>query len=209
MAHTRTSMRMGALNLLVLVIALSLSVLGVLSLVTANADDALAQRHADATTQAYANDVSGQEFMMLLDARLVSSRNAGEVTDGLVSTLRIAVQQMAESAVEKSAEVYPDVAIEAVSDVLDTAELASQMKVPSLYSSADAETLALLSDYQIELMKALDNCVVGVSAEFTTETGHNLYCLIGINSNATYTVLKWESTKLWYGDQKEEVLWMG
>ena len=63
MARYQASMKMGALNLLILIIALSLTVLSVLTLVTAHANETLAQKQADSVTETYAEEIAGQAFL--------------------------------------------------------------------------------------------------------------------------------------------------
>ena len=63
-------MRFGALSLLFLVMAICLSVLAALSFSTANATKAMADRQAAHTTESYAAQSVGQEWLSDMDALL-------------------------------------------------------------------------------------------------------------------------------------------
>ena len=77
MARTRPAVRMGVLNLLVMVIALSLAVLAVLSLATARAGQALAEREQQSVQEVYSCEAAGQRFLAALDDELAPARKAG------------------------------------------------------------------------------------------------------------------------------------
>lgn len=70
--------RMGALNLLTLIIALCLAVLAVLSLSTADASARLSARQANQLTQVYAVEQAGQEFLAALDTELAIAAGQGK-----------------------------------------------------------------------------------------------------------------------------------
>ncbi len=77
-------MRIGPISLFALVIILCLAVMAVLSVTTAQATYAAAERQASFTADTYANERAGQEFAASIDAALAPVRAAG---GGLAETL--------------------------------------------------------------------------------------------------------------------------
>lgn len=129
MARYQASMRMGALNLLILIIALSLAVLSVLTLVTAHANASLAERQAVAAAETYAEESAGQTFLSSLDQRLLPSKAAGRIVAGLNSTLKWSLQDYADEACEKAMLVNPDVELTSKAELLNVKDLYVNMKV--------------------------------------------------------------------------------
>ena len=74
MTSTRRKLHIGPLSLITYIAIISLAVLAVLTLTTANASNTLAQRQADATSQAYAEEVCAQTFVAHVDATLSASQ---------------------------------------------------------------------------------------------------------------------------------------
>lgn len=129
MARYQASMKMGALNLLILIIALSLTVLSVLTLVTAHANETLAQKQADSVTETYAEEIAGQAFLASLDKKLAPSKSAGSVASGLNSALRLSLQDLANEACEKAMQTSSDVELSSEAKLLSIKELYVEMKV--------------------------------------------------------------------------------
>lgn len=73
----RGSVRIGPISLFALVIILCLAVMAVLSVTTAQATYAAAERQADFTADTYANERAAQEFTADVDAALAPVRAAG------------------------------------------------------------------------------------------------------------------------------------
>ena len=73
----RGSVRIGPISLFALVIILCLAVMAVLSVTTAQATYAAAERQASFTADTYANERAGQEFAADIDAALAPVRAAG------------------------------------------------------------------------------------------------------------------------------------
>lgn len=266
MARYRSSMKMGALNLLILVIALSLAVLSVLTLVTAHANETLADMQADAATETYAEEIAGQTFLASLDKKLAPSKAAGTVATGLNSALRLSVQDIADEACDKAMEAAPEVELTSEAKLLSIKELYVNMKVSfslrndlddryagSTRSSADLRkdaededvqggaseeiieddamgtggssrttqdvdileeslegTSGIDSDrYYMSVAHMLEDCVGGISLNVSTSTGRDLSVLIGIEADGNHVILSWKNSKIWYGDEKKETLWMG
>ena len=73
----RGSVRIGPISLFALVIILCLAVMAVLSVTTAQATYAAAERQASFTTDTYANEQAAQEFVSDVDAMLAQVRAEG------------------------------------------------------------------------------------------------------------------------------------
>lgn len=129
MARYQASMKMGSLNLLVLVIALSLTVLSVLTLVTAQANMSLADKQAESINDTYAQEIAGQHFLASLDKRLQPSKAAGSIAVGLNSSLKVSVQDFANEACGKASEVYPDVELSSTAQMLTVKELYTKARI--------------------------------------------------------------------------------
>lgn len=140
MSRYQASMRMGALNLLILIIALSLTVLSVLTLVTAHANTALTDAQATAATETYSEEIAGQAFLASLDEKLLPSKEAGKVASGLNSALRLSLQDEADRACEKAMEASPGVELTSTAELLGIKDMYVEMKVSfDLRNSLDDE----------------------------------------------------------------------
>lgn len=96
-ASANAPVRMGMLNILMLVIALCLAVLAVLALSTARAGAALSDRQAANVRETYAVETAGQAFVAEVDAHLASLHAAGIPADRYLSAVeRSLVLQEAE-----------------------------------------------------------------------------------------------------------------
>lgn len=85
----RGSVRIGPISLFALVIILCLAVMAVLSVTTAQATYAAAERQADFTADTYANERAAQEFTANVDAVLSSTRSSGgDSTEALAAIKR-------------------------------------------------------------------------------------------------------------------------
>ncbi len=73
----RGSVRIGPISLFALVIILCLAVMAVLSITTAQATYAAAERQAEFTEDTYANERAAQEFTARIDAALAPVRASG------------------------------------------------------------------------------------------------------------------------------------
>ena len=73
----RGSVRIGPISLFTIVIILCLAVMAVLSVTTAQATYASAQRQASFTTDTYANEQAAQQFTADVDAALATVRASG------------------------------------------------------------------------------------------------------------------------------------
>lgn len=75
MAKEHGSVRIGPVSIFALIIILCLAVLAMLSITTANAGWALAQRQASFTADLYENEQEGQQFLADVDAELAAVRS--------------------------------------------------------------------------------------------------------------------------------------
>lgn len=98
MSKERGSVRIGPVSIFALVIILCLSVLAVLSISTANAGWALAQRQASYTADLYDNEQAGQRFLMSMDDQLAKIRSGKLTTNQALTQLKASVQSLAEAA---------------------------------------------------------------------------------------------------------------
>ena len=87
----RGSVRIGPISLFALVIILCLAVMAVLSVTTAQATYAAAERQASFTADTYANERAGQEFAADIDAALAPVRAAG---GGLAEALACIIDKL-------------------------------------------------------------------------------------------------------------------
>lgn len=72
-------MRLGILAVLLLVIGISLTTLGVLTLSTAQADLRLSQRYAETTRAQYQREAAGQAFMQEVQTALEQGTDPGQL----------------------------------------------------------------------------------------------------------------------------------
>lgn len=98
MAKERGSVRIGPVSIFALVIMLCLAVLAVLSVTTANAGWALAQRQASFTADLYLNEQAGQQFLVNVDEQLASVRSGKTSTKQAMGQLKDSVQKLADEA---------------------------------------------------------------------------------------------------------------
>ena len=89
-------MRIGPISLFALVIILCLAVMAVLSVTTAQATYAAAERQASFTADTYANERAGQEFAASIDAALAPVRAAGGGLAEALAAVRAALPADAE-----------------------------------------------------------------------------------------------------------------
>ncbi len=92
----RGSVRIGPISLFALVIILCLAVMAVLSVTTAQATYAAAERQASFTTDTYANERAAQELVADVDAALAPVRAAHGGLDEALSAVRAALPEGAE-----------------------------------------------------------------------------------------------------------------
>lgn len=185
MSRNRTAgapMRMGMLNILVVVIALCLAVLSVLALSTARAGAALSERQAANVTETYAVESVGEELLAHLDEALTSFQAGGIPADRLVDAVNRNLQDYRMVRTQQADLAEPGIQFE--TSTLTSEELEAALGVPN----SDAGTLG-----------ALDIQVTGPS-------GHALSAIVALNDDGTYSVMQWKTMKLWEDDVQAEGL---
>lgn len=98
MERRPSTVRMGPISVFALVIILCLAVLGVLSVTSASAGSALAQRQAEFTADDYRNEIAGQSFYARADDVLAQVRAQGGDARAAAAALDAAVAQIAQEA---------------------------------------------------------------------------------------------------------------
>lgn len=98
MERRPSTVRMGPISVFALVIILCLAVLGVLSVTSASAGSALAQRQAEFTADDYRNEIAGQSFYARADDVLAQVRAQGGDAQAAEAALDAAAAQIAQEA---------------------------------------------------------------------------------------------------------------
>lgn len=182
-ARTRSSVRMGPITLLVLVVVLCLAVLTVLSLVTARSQQAVTQQQAATVEAGYRNEVAAETFLAQLDGILAQGRS-GALTRGEVDA------QIANLCGEAAGG-------EELIEADDPFSLGGANAGSSSSSTAAFET----AHYD-----ATQNFI---SATFKQEGGRKLDIEVEIKSDFTYAVLAWKATTEWTEPGMGNMLWEG
>lgn len=179
MARTRPAVRMGVLNLLVMVIALSLAVLAVLSLATAQAAQVLGDREEQSLQEVYRCEAAGQRFLAALDDSLAAARDAGGGSDRIGGALQaglVDLQQQAAAGAEG---------------------LSSQVE---LLESQDASALEGV------LRGGEGHAPYVLRATFSTESRQTLTCVVAVDDDGAYQVLQWRQLREWGEPPAEDLL---
>ena len=182
---SRTSpVRMGVLNILVMVIALSLAVLTVLALATAQAGRALSERESDNVQATYACEVSGQQLLAAVDGTAVLLDEADADAELLLRTMEAAVPTFAEAA--------------------ESGALAAEY---GMAASVETLTAAQATELLGERIEALaPTAICAVHGRLTTADRQSLDCIIAVNADRSCTVLAWQQSKLWDDIPTEHLL---
>lgn len=183
----RPSMRMGSLNILVLVIAISLAVLSVLTFVSAHADQALSDRHGSMAQDTYLEERAGQCFLASLDETLQPLQHMGYAPDDYAFTLQMQLDRIE---AELMTLMGPD-GLEGLT--YDAAVLT----VPQMQEGLGLTMVSTESQAASDLLDMSNGCVCGIRASFLSPEGRILDCIVGINTDGTYAVLSWNMTKTW------------
>lgn len=100
MERRPSTVRMGPISVFALVIILCLAVLGVLSVTSASAGSALAQRQAEFTEDDYRNEIAGQRLYAFADDALAAVRAQGGDVQAAAAALDAAVADLAARSTE-------------------------------------------------------------------------------------------------------------
>ena len=139
----RGSVRIGPISLFALVIILCLAVMAVLSVTTAQATYAAAERQADFTTDTYVNERTAQEFTANVDAVLSSTRSSGGSATEALAAVERAFPNEANSTVRRSSQVHHRQRADARygSQCGDATYTITSLKATTLWTENGAETL--------------------------------------------------------------------
>ena len=179
MARTRPAVRMGVLNLLVMVIALSLAVLAVLSLATARAGQALAEREQQSVQEVYSCEAAGQRFLAALDDELAPARKAGGGSARSGEALQTGLADLQQQA------------------VAGAEGLSAQVE---LLEGQDASAL------EGALRGGEGHAPYVLRTTFATESRQTLTCVVAVSDDGGYEVLQWRHLREWGEPPAQDLL---
>lgn len=199
-AKHRSTMRMGSLNLLVLVIALCLVVLSVLALVSANMMASFTDRQDESTTQYYVQETAGQSFLVAVSDGWATMAGPNK------SISQKALNDYMNYALTWANSNSSTVVVNGKAESANIQTLYETMGIP--YDVRGKVSEADFSDsgdpaYCYSIAEALGKCETGVKAHFTTNAGQKLDALIGLTSDGRAVVLSWLSSREWQTEQEE------
>lgn len=189
-AKPHGSVRIGPISLFTLIIILCLAVLAVLSLTTARAELSITERQAQTTTETYALETAGQEFVAAVDAALAEGRSSA--LDEVLSTYGVT---------------------EAAADASEAAPAAGETIEDESVSGATADEGGSLMVIEcpagdpVTVTGSFDGSLI--TATFSLESGRTLAVALRINDNDTYRIEQWKMTTQWTDDGTGENLWLG
>ena len=196
MAKPHGSVRIGPISLFTLIIILCLAVLAVLSLTTARAELSITERQAQTTTETYALETAGQEFVAAVDAAL--TEGGSSALDEVLSTYGVT---------EAAADA------EATADASEAAPAAGETIEDEGVSGATADEGGSLMVIEcpagdpVTVTGSFDGSLITVT--FSLESGRTLAVALRINDNDTYRIEQWKMTTQWIDDGTGENLWLG
>lgn len=195
-AKPHGSVRIGPISLFTLIIILCLAVLAVLSLTTARAELSITERQAQTTTETYALETAGQEFVAAVDAAL--AEGGSSALDEVLSTYGVT---------EAAADA------EATADASEAAPAAGETIEDESVSGATADEGGSLMVIEcpagdpVTVTGSFDGSLI--TATFSLESGRSLAVALRINDNDTYRIEQWKMTTQWTDDGTGENLWLG
>ncbi len=195
-AKPHGSVRIGPISLFTLIIILCLAVLAVLSLTTARAELSITERQAQTTTETYALETAGQEFVAAVDAAL--AEGGSSALDEVLSTYGVT---------EAAADA------EATADASEAAPAAGETIEDESVSGATADEGGSLMVIEcpagdpVTVTGSFDGSLI--TATFSLESGRTLAVALRINDNDTYRIEQWKMTTQWTDDGTGENLWLG
>lgn len=180
----RASMRMGVLDLFVVIIGICLAVLAVLALSTSMASLRLSERQVQGIQQTYDVDTAGQRFAADLDGKVQHAIASGVAPSDLIAAMESELVDM----------------IDDVSSASDGILVEAETRLPDQMASSLGEGIGT---------SGLVQYVGGVRALFTSDDGYLLTCLFGIDNNGAVKPLTWKATRIWDESAQNEQLWIG
>lgn len=193
--HYRASMRMGALNLLVVVVAICVVVLGVLAIASAHASITFTEKQKASMAQGYAEEAVASE--MLFEIGEVLGRDA-HASDGVImSEVGNKIDDIVTKINGKTRQE-----LQAYLWVINNDELINKMggigKDRTVIGEDDSEYLTLL-EY------SLNQCPRGAILEVVGDI-KTLTVIIGIREDGSTVILSWKSLGVW--EEPEQDLWI-
>ena len=195
-AKPHGSVRIGPISLFTLIIILCLAVLAVLSLTTAPAQPPTTDRHAHTTTETYALETAGQEFVAAVDAALAEGRSSA--LDEVLSTYGVTEAAADAEATAGASEAAP-AAGETIEDESVSGATADEGGSLMVIECPAGDPVTVTGSFDGSL----------ITATFSLESGRTLAVALRINDNDTYRIEQWKMTTQWTDDGTGENLWLG
>ncbi len=195
-AKPHGSVRIGPISLFTLIIILCLAVLAVLSLTTARAELSITERQAQTTTETYALETAGQEFVAAVDAALAEGRSSA--LDEVLSTYGVTEAAADAEATAGASEAAP-AAGETIEDESVSGATADEGGSLMVIECPAGDPVTVTGSFDGSL----------ITATFSLESGRTLAVALRINDNDTYPIEQWKMTTQWTDDGTGENLWLG
>lgn len=195
-AKPHGSVRIGPISLFTLIIILCLAVLAVLSLTTARAELSITERQAQTTTETYALETAGQEFVAAVDAALAEGRSSA--LDEVLSTYGVTEVAADAEATAGASEAAP-AAGETIEDESVSGATADEGGSLMVIECPAGDPVTVTGSFDGSL----------ITATFSLESGRTLAVALRINDNDTYRIEQWKMTTQWTDDGTGENLWLG
>ena len=195
-AKPHGSVRIGPISLFTLIIILCLAVLAVLSLTTARAELSITERQAQTTTETYALETAGQEFVAAVDAALAEGRSSA--LDEVLSTYGVTEAAADAEATAGASEAAP-AAGETIEDESVSGATADEGGSLMVIECPAGDPVTVTGSFDGSL----------ITATFSLESGRTLAVALRINDNDTSRIEQWKMTTQWTDDGTGENLWLG
>ncbi len=195
-AKPHGSVRIGPISLFTLIIILCLAVLAVLSLTTARAELSITERQAQTTTETYALETAGQEFVAAVDAALAEGRSSA--LDEVLSTYGVTEAAADAEATAGASEAAP-AAGETIEDESVSGATADEGGSLMVIECPAGDPVTVTGSFDGSL----------ITVTFSLESGRTLAVALRINDNDTYRIEQWKMTTQWTDDGTGENLWLG
>lgn len=195
-AKPHGSVRIGPISLFTLIIILCLAVLAVLSLTTARAELSITERQAQTTTETYALETAGQEFVAAVDAAL--AEGGSSALDEVLSTYGVTEAAADAEATAGASEAAP-AAGETIEDESVSGATADEGGSLMVIECPAGDPVTVTGSFDGSL----------ITVTFSLESGRTLAVALRINDNDTYRIEQWKMTTQWTDDGTGENLWLG
>ena len=180
----RASLRMGVLDLFVVIVGICLAVLAVLAFSTSMASLRLSEKQVQGIQRTYDVDTAGQRFAADLDGKVQHFKASGIGASEMLSSIDG----------------------ELIDLVDDVASASDEILVEAEVRQPDQMAASFDDDYDVS---NLAQYIGGVRALFTSDDGYLLTCFFGIDQNSEMKILTWKATRIWDESAQNEQLWLG